>query len=428
MNGALKVVEPRKIGPYSLKGTVGDGAFSVVKLVHHEETHQYYACKIVPKSRLNSESLHERFETEIRINQQMHHPGIVQLYELLQDQNNFYLIMEFCPNGELFQYIVDHNHLKEEEAKPFVRQILETLEYIHNMSVSHRDIKPENLLLSNSGQVKFSDFGLSRFIPPNGLVDTPCGSPCYASPECISGKPYNGVTTDVWSVGVILYAMLTGQLPWTKRKQAELFAQIKRGEYVIPSFLSDDCKSFIRGLMTVDCTKRMTIQEAFNHKWLRGTPVQFQPMCPTFSISLRMIDRYFGKEISEDSFKLPNSFIEKDNSFPSFNISKTVRLLKNGTNLPHISKSKSDQSNVEISARPKPTPKLTRTASLRKKNIPAPIRTSNQSSIRATNASKRLSTATGTMRHLTAQGSPNKIIKRTIVAKPQIVSKHSIHK
>ena len=422
----LKVIEPKKIGPYSLRGTVGDGAFSVVKLVCHEETHQYYACKIVPKSRLNSESLHERFETEIRINQQMHHPGIVQLYELLQDQNNFYLIMEFCPNGELFQYIVDRNRLKEEEAKPFVRQILETLEYIHQMSVSHRDIKPENLLLSSSGQVKFSDFGLSRFIPSNGLVDTPCGSPCYASPECISGKPYNGVTTDVWSVGVILYAMLTGQLPWTKRKQSELFAQIKRGEYMIPNFLSDDCKSFIRGLMTVDCSKRMTIQEAFGHKWLRGTPPQFQQVCPTFSISLRTIDRYFGRELSEDN--ITKDFIEKDNSFPSFSISKTIRLFNNGSNLPHISKSKSDQSNVEISGRPKPTPKLSRTSSLRKKTIPAPIRASNQPPIRTTNMSKRLSTATGAMRHAIAQGSPSKIIKRTIVAKPQIVPKHSIHK
>ena len=227
---ALKVVEPKKIGPYILRGTVGDGAFSVVKLVCHEQTHQYYACKIVPRSRIATESLQARFEAEIRINQQLHHPGIVHLFDMLKDENNYYIIMEFCPNGELFQYIVDRNHLSEEEAKPFVRQILETLDYIHKQGISHRDMKPENLLMDQTGRVKFSDFGLSRFIPSNGLVDTPCGSPCYASPECISGRPYNGKTTDVWSFGVILYAMLTGQLPWTKRNQQQLFAQIKRGE------------------------------------------------------------------------------------------------------------------------------------------------------------------------------------------------------
>ena len=268
----MQVKAPSKIGPYTLRGTVGDGAFSVVKLAFNEELSQYYACKIVPKSRLSTHHLEKRFEVEIRINQQMHHPGIVGLVDILKDTLNYYVIMEFCPNGELFQYIVDHGRLTEDEAKPKIRQILEALQYIQSMNVAHRDLKPENILLDQYGQLKISDFGLSRFLDSNGLVNTPCGSPCYASPECISGKPYDGKTTDVWSCGVILYAMVTGQLPWTKRNQNQLFEQIRHGEYTIPSYISHTCSDFIRGLMTVDPKKRLTIEQAFNHPFLASTP------------------------------------------------------------------------------------------------------------------------------------------------------------
>lgn len=306
--GLLSIICPRQIGPYIFRGTMGDGAFSVVKLVLDQNTHTFYACKIVPMKRINTEELRTRFETEIHVNQQLHHPGIVELYDLLKDENNYYVIMEFCPNGELFQYIIDRTRLSENEAKPFIRQILETLQYIHSMNISHRDLKPENLLISQTGMIKFSDFGLSSFIPSDGLLETPCGSPCYASPECISGRPYNGKTTDVWSCGVILYAMVTGQLPWTKRNQTQLFAQIKKGEYEIPNFLSDQCRSFIKRLLTVDTRKRFTIREALNDEWLSKTPIQYigfvnctsnKPKIqqqPSACITLKKVDRFFGRD------------------------------------------------------------------------------------------------------------------------------------
>lgn len=299
MSGGVRVVAPTKIGPYTIRGTVGEGAFSVVKLAYNEELQQYFACKIVPKSRLSSHHLEKRFEVEIRINQQMHHPGIVGLIDILKDDLNYYIMMEFCPNGELFQYIVDRGRLNEDEAAPKVRQILETLQYIHKMRVTHRDLKPENILIDQYGQLKISDFGLSRFADENDLVSTPCGSPCYASPECISGKPYNYETTDVWSVGVILYAMVTGQLPWTKRNQAQLFEQIRRGEYTIPSHVSFKCSDFIRGLMTVDITKRFTIEKALKHPFLVSTPpFEFQSSTPFAKmISIKKVDDYFNFDI-----------------------------------------------------------------------------------------------------------------------------------
>ncbi|OHT04961.1 CAMK family protein kinase [Tritrichomonas foetus] len=325
----LQVIEPLQIGPYVIRGTVGEGAFSVVKLVCHAETHLYYACKIVPKTRINTPSLQERFELEIRINQQLHHPGVVAIYDLLRDENNYYVIMEFCPNGELFQYIVDREHLSEQEARPFVRQVLETLKYIHDNGISHRDLKPENLLLDSMGKVKLSDFGLSRYIPANGLVDTPCGSPCYASPECISGNSYNGRTTDVWSIGVIIYAMLTGQLPWTKRNQAQLFAQIKRGEYSIPNFLSETCQSFVRGLMTVNVNDRLTIEQALDHPWLSGVPNQYDAHEVTYQrVSLKLVDRVFCYDVDEED--LQNLGIERKNTTENLTFTKTLKMCKRG--------------------------------------------------------------------------------------------------
>ncbi|OHT02990.1 hypothetical protein TRFO_29749 [Tritrichomonas foetus] len=269
----IEIKPPTSIGSYQFKGQIGTGAFSSVYLSHHDDINKYFAIKVIQKDRISTPSLLKRFETEIRINQQLHHPGIVELYDILQNDQFYYLIMEFCPNGELFQLIVGHKHLTEREARPIFKQIVEAMAYVHRMGISHRDLKPENLLIDQFGNVKISDFGLSRFVKSDGLVDTPCGSPCYASPECISGKPYDGRATDMWSLGVILYAMVTGHLPWTKKAQKELFQQIRKCEYQMPSFLSKDCKEMIGSLLEKDLDKRLTAETALKHTWLvEGVP------------------------------------------------------------------------------------------------------------------------------------------------------------
>lgn len=296
------LMTPDSIGPYELRGVIGEGAFSIVRLACLPDTDNFFACKIIPRSRLALHNLDVRFENEIRISQQLRHDNIVQLFDLLKDESFYYIIMEFCPNGELFQYIVSRNHLEEVEAQLFIRQILEALKYVHAMGVCHRDLKPENILLDQYGRVKISDFGLSRFVGANGLVDTPCGSPCYASPECVSGRSYDGRKSDIWSCGVILYAMLTGQLPWTKRNQHQLFEQIRKGEYIIPGYLSDSCRNFIQGLMTVDISRRFTIDFALNHPWL-ASPPQVYPVGEEFRayLSLKEIDLFFDRDIVDSS-------------------------------------------------------------------------------------------------------------------------------
>ena len=317
--------KPDRIGPYSFVRTIGEGAFSLVELVRNDETEEYFACKIIPRDRLQTEALRSRFEVEIRVTQQLHHPGIVELFDLLSDDSNYYVIMEYCPNGDLFQHIIDNGGLSEQEARPIVRQVFEALRYVHSLNITHRDLKPENLLLDSMGRVKLGDFGLSQFIGKNGLVDTPCGSPCYASPECISGHSYDGKTTDVWSMGVIVYAMVTAELPWTKRNQAELFAQIRSGEYNVPEFLTDECQDFIRGLMTVDYHKRLTIEQAYRHEWLNHCPIQW-PFWkrPSKLVSLRTVDKYFGREISEVDCRLP----ARPLSAGAMGMRKTAKMLK----------------------------------------------------------------------------------------------------
>lgn len=328
------VHHPPQIGPYKFFGVVGTGAFSVVKLVKNLDKSMFYACKIVPKSRLSSHSLLARFEEEIRVNQQLHHPGIVEFADILIDNENFYVVMEFCPNGELFQFIVDRGSLTEEEARPLLRQILETIEFVHSMGVSHRDLKPENLLIGSDGKIKISDFGLSTFLSKEGLVNTPCGSPCYASPECISGMPYSGVTTDVWSIGVILYAMLTGQLPWTKKNQAQLFKQIRTGDFVIPDFLEDDAADMVRGLMTVDSRKRFTIKEALTHPFLTKTPIQFNltNFAPRW-VSLRTIDKFFNRDVNDFEYSLDK---DANASCTTFDIKRIQAIITRNLTLPPI--------------------------------------------------------------------------------------------
>lgn len=327
MSSVQTIIAPSRVGPFHFRGTVGEGAFSVVKLSYHEELQQFFACKIVPRNRMNNKELMDRFEIEIRINQQIHHPGIVQIVDLLKDDLNFYIFMEFCPNGELFKYIVERQRLPEPEAQVFLLQLLEALNYVHGMGVTHRDLKPENVLFDQVGHIKISDFGLARFVGKNNLVSTPCGSPCYASPECLSGRPYDGKTTDVWSLGVILFAMVTGQLPWTKRNQAQLFSQIKRGDYIIPDYLSDECKDLISQMLTVDPSKRITIKEALDHPWVKSTVDEIVIQQQNFSIvSLKKVDGFFNDEsIFADLNKEEKENIEKQLSTLNLNIGKIVK-------------------------------------------------------------------------------------------------------
>lgn len=308
----------KRIGSFILKKEIGEGAFSYVFLAEEAPPNQMvkkdkvkeknlktkkiktkkprqFACKIIPRNKIEAKKMTTRLDQEIKIHQLMHHPNVVQLVDVLKDESFYYIFLEYCPYGELFDYVIEKHKLSEHEAACFFKQILTGLKYIHSLNVAHRDLKPENVLLDQFGRIKISDFGLSKLIDikANGLTKTPCGSPCYASPECISGQPYDGKKSDIWSCGVILYAITTGLLPWTKRNQAKMFHQIRKGEYTVPSYISDQCADLICRLMTVDNKKRITIDEALNHPFLKSTVLPVANLDPKY-VSLRKVDRFLG--------------------------------------------------------------------------------------------------------------------------------------
>lgn len=311
------------LDPYELRGVIGDGAFSIIRLAYNKTEKTFSACKIISRQKLLFHNLDKRFENEIRILQQMHHPGVVGLYDIRKDDYFYYIFEEFCSNGELFQYIVSKGKLSENEAQIYARQILETLKYVHSLGICHRDLKPENILLDSNNFIKITDFGLSRFVGNSGMVETPCGSPCYASPECISGIPYDGRKSDIWSAGVMTYAMLTGHIPWTKRNQKQLFDQIQKGDYIIPSYLSDECASFLKGLMNVDASHRFSIDHALNHPWLLPSrdKIFFRPYKHAYP-SLRNVDKFFEREISD--LDLSSLLLDQNESFESNLIRKMI--------------------------------------------------------------------------------------------------------
>jgi serine/threonine protein kinase len=315
-------VPSEMVGPYAFRGTIGSGAFSTVKLCYRSDDSQFYACKVISRSLVVERELLARLQHEISINRKLRHPGLVATTDLLRDADNFYLFMEFCPNGELFQHIVGRRRLAEDEAKSLLLQLLDALGYVHSMDVVHRDLKPENILFDQYGHIKISDFGLARFCPPDALCHTPCGSPCYASPELLSGRPYDARLNDIWSVGVILFAMVSGELPWTKRNQSELFAQIRRGEYEVPSYVSRQCADLIRRLLTVDVVSRISLPEAIEHPWLDGVALQQTPMGALRRISLRKFEQCFEPRVPA----LPTP-MRRTKSTGAMDIQKTMALL-----------------------------------------------------------------------------------------------------
>ena len=199
---------------YILNTVLGKGTFSVVKLATDIRTNEKIAIKILEKKKIKTTRDFNRIKREINIVKKINHLNIAKVFEIKEDKDKYYILMEFCEKGELFDLILSRRKLSEEESSYYFYQLVNGLEYIHSNNIIHRDLKPENLLLTKNNILKIIDFGLSNYNSEDNLLSTPCGSPCYASPEMVSGKKYNGFTNDIWSIGIILYAMIYGYLPF----------------------------------------------------------------------------------------------------------------------------------------------------------------------------------------------------------------------
>ncbi|XP_078448002.1 SNF1-related protein kinase catalytic subunit alpha KIN10-like [Wolffia australiana] len=255
---------------YRLGKTLGIGSFGKVKIAEHIRTGHKVAIKILNRRKIRSLEMEEKVRREIKILRLFMHPHIIRLYEVVETHTDIYVVMEYVKFGELFDYIVEKGRLQEEEARHFFQQIISGVEYCHRNMVVHRDLKPENLLLDAKKNVKIADFGLSNVMRDGHFLKTSCGSPNYAAPEVISGKLYAGPEVDVWSCGVILYALLCGTLPFDDENIPNLFKKIKSGIYTLPSHLSGGARDLIPRMLVVDPMKRMTIPEIRQHPWFQA--------------------------------------------------------------------------------------------------------------------------------------------------------------
>ena len=263
---------PQTFGHYTYVRQIGSGAFSVVILCEHVKTHIQYACKVVSRDLLVEEKTFDRFEQEVRIVQSLSHPSIVKIEELVFQEKLIFVVMEYCVRGDLFNYIVKNGSLADFVIKRMLRQLLEALAYIHERKLAHRDIKPENILINAAGNAKLGDFGLCHSTANQKLLTTPCGSPLYAPPEIISGQPYDGQKADMWSIGVVLFTMCTGSLPWAESNQSKLLQQIVDNDYIIPLTVAPVFRDLIEQLMQTDPNKRPEASELLKLPFLYEVP------------------------------------------------------------------------------------------------------------------------------------------------------------
>jgi len=271
-----EVVKPRTPtveDKYDLKDVLGTGAFSQVRLAESKEDGHMHAIKIIDKKALRGKE--DSLENEIRVLKRLDHKNVVKLLEAYESRTCVYLVMELVTGGELFDRIVEKGSYSEKDAADLIKQVLSAVAYMHEEGVVHRDLKPENLLYYSpdaDSKIMISDFGLSK-MEESGVMATACGTPGYVAPEVLAQKPY-GKAVDVWSIGVISYILLCGYPPFYDENDANLFAQILKGEFEFDSpywdDISEEAKDFIRSLMCVNVENRLTCHNALEHCWITG--------------------------------------------------------------------------------------------------------------------------------------------------------------
>ncbi|XP_013394429.1 testis-specific serine/threonine-protein kinase 1 [Lingula anatina] len=252
---------------YKLDKTIGNGLFSKIKLAYCEKTNKKVAIKIIYKNKLRPEVQDEYLDAEVAIMQNLEHPGMIELYEAAESVNNLYLVMELAENGDLLDYILKHGYLSEEEARRIFRQILDVVKYCHDNYICHRDIKCENVLLDEELNVKLTDFGFSCPTSEGDLLTQRCGSYAYAAPEILDGDPYEGFKTDIWSMGVTLYAMLCGKLPFHE-EDIDILRISMNDRIHFTRHISKDAKTLIRAMLCPNPKKRITLEEICHSSWL----------------------------------------------------------------------------------------------------------------------------------------------------------------
>jgi len=265
-----------------------------VRIARHSKTGQYAAVKIVSKtalvnSRRSLQGLDEHadrillgIEREIVIMKLIDHPNIMRLYDVWETSTELYLILEYVEGGELFDYLCKRGRLSTSEALGYFQQIIAAIDYCHRFNIAHRDLKPENLLLDQDKNIKVADFGMAawQMNHTSGLLRTACGSPHYAAPEVIEGRAYNGSSSDIWSCGVILFALLAGRLPFDDEDLHTLLEKVKFGSYDMPQTIDKRAQDLITRMLEKDVRKRITVEQILLHPFFTLHPPKNPKLVP----------------------------------------------------------------------------------------------------------------------------------------------------
>ena len=267
----LNINGDKQISDYILHDEIGSGGFAKVVEGIHIPTGEKVAIKIMDKIELFTDPLNlRRVKTEISLLKIVRHKNIIKLYEVIETPQKIYLIMEYCEGGELFDYIVKKQHLTEKQSCIFFHEIIDALEYLHSLNIVHRDLKPENLLIDKINKrlsLKLIDFGISNTYDLQSLLMTPCGTASYAPPEMHKGEKYYGLLTDIWSAGVVLYAMVFGYLPFCDDDEDTNINNIIEGNYEIPSSASPELYDLLLHILDINPLTRYDIDQIKMHPW-----------------------------------------------------------------------------------------------------------------------------------------------------------------
>ncbi|KAK0237831.1 Pkinase-domain-containing protein [Armillaria nabsnona] len=277
--------DPKCIGPWIIGECVGKGASGRVKIAKHKRTGQLAAVKILPLAPLvnsraslatqqaKTEKQRLGIDREITMMKLMNHPNILRIYDVYEGARELFLILEYVEGGELFDFLVNKGRLDPSEALTVFLQIIYGLNYAHTFSIIHRDLKPENILIAsfNPPLVKIADWGMAAFAPPSLHLETSCGSPHYASPEIVNGHRYQGTATDIWSCGIVLFALLSGRLPFDDKDVGILLSKVKSGVFEMPQSLDPLAKNLLSRMLVVDVHQRITISEILVHPWVTSS-------------------------------------------------------------------------------------------------------------------------------------------------------------
>lgn len=252
---------------YRIGKVLGRGAFGKVNLTIHRLSEEMVAIKSINKEFLTDEASKNKVMKEVRILKKMRHKNIVQLYDTFETNKHIIFVMELCSGGDLLNYVRKRRRLSEDYAKAIFKQILEALHYCHKLNILHRDIKLDNIILDSEGVIKIGDFGVSKIIEPGQTMYDQCGTPAYIAPEILRDKGYIGWGIDVWSAGVVLYAMLYGTVPFRAQNMNDLHDMIIKAKYSLKSDISEVSRDLLKKILEPDPRKRLSIPEILAHPW-----------------------------------------------------------------------------------------------------------------------------------------------------------------